>query len=153
MIDEIEAKIQETIETNEDEQQVVRKAQASQATKSSTKSKGNILFTIKCISYISIHLKTAKKKKTVTESDEENDEPSEDSDSDLPHPAHVDKSPRKIAQKPHEKSSRRKNIFESNSSDVDSIDEEEAFKPPPKLQQSKSQANKTSTKNKGTFEV
>lgn len=117
------------------------------------KAKVTFSLPLKFIPYISIHLKTAKKKKTVTESDEENDEPSEDSDSDLPHPAHVDKSPRKIAQKPHEKSSRRKNIFESNSSDVDSIDEEEAFKPPPKLQQSKSQANKTSTKNKGTFEV
>lgn len=41
MIEEIEAKIQETIDADEDEQQVVRKAQASQVTKAPAKNKRN----------------------------------------------------------------------------------------------------------------
>ena len=41
MIEEIEAKIQETIDADEDEQQVVRKAQASQGAKAPTKKKCN----------------------------------------------------------------------------------------------------------------
>lgn len=41
MIEEIEAKIQETVDTATDEQQVIRKAQASQAVKASSKGKRN----------------------------------------------------------------------------------------------------------------
>ena len=53
MIEEIEAKIQETIEADDDEQQVIRKAQTSQATKTPAKSKRNYWFLVSLLWFFS----------------------------------------------------------------------------------------------------
>lgn len=113
LIEEIEAKIQETVDTATDEQQVIRKAQASQAVKASSKGK-------------------PKQKKSVKNSSESDETSIEEDDPEmLGHPALMEKatqhnrSPRRKPARQHVQSSRKRIAIPQSSSSNDELNPEE----------------------------
>ncbi|XP_057379225.1 condensin complex subunit 1-like [Daphnia carinata] len=113
LIEEIEAKIQETVDNATDEQQVIRKAQASQAVKASSKGK-------------------PKRKKPVKNSSESDEVSMEEDDPDMPgHPAHLEKatphnrSPLRKPVRQREQSSRKRIAVPQSSSSNDELNAEE----------------------------
>lgn len=137
MIEEIEAKIQETVDTATDEQQVILKAHASQAVKSSSKSKRKRFDSLMtcCVGHVRdfhLLLPTAKRKQQAKSLSESNEVSPDEDDLDIPgHPAHLDKasphnrSPRRRPGRQRERSTRKKIAVAQSSSDESSAQEEE----------------------------
>jgi hypothetical protein len=133
LIEEIEAKIQETIDADEDEQQVVRKAHASQGAKAPTKNKCNNFIRILVSVFIISNcvFPSAKRKQQAKDSLE--DEVSMDEDEpEMPgHPAHLEnatphsRTPRKKPSSKQGRSTHKKIVINQSSSEDESSVEEE----------------------------